>query len=286
MSKTGAGSEKALGQMVQKARKKAGLTQQDLCHKAGLSYSTLAKIERGAIKAPSIFTIQNIAGVLGTSMDALVGLKTSGAGLEPKKRAKTGVTFVYFDINGCLVRFFHRAFVRLAEDSGKSSDIVESAFWNYNDAACRGEMSLADFNKNMAKKLGLPKVDWQKYYLEAVEPIKDMQELLVWVANNYDTGILSNIMPGLVDALVNKGFIPSVNYKAIVDSSAVKAIKPEAKIYEIAQKKAARPAEEILLVDDSRPNLMAAGKRGWHTLWFDDYKTDESIKRIRKALEF
>jgi len=44
--------EKALGQRLQKARQNAGLTQQELCQKAGLSYSTLAKIERGAIKAP------------------------------------------------------------------------------------------------------------------------------------------------------------------------------------------------------------------------------------------
>jgi transcriptional regulator with XRE-family HTH domain len=52
------GSEKALGKRLQEARQKAGLTQQQMCHKAGLSYSTLAKIERGAIKAPSIFTVR------------------------------------------------------------------------------------------------------------------------------------------------------------------------------------------------------------------------------------
>src|SRR5690554_1245969 len=53
--------EKGLGKRLQLARQSAGLTQQALCHKAELSYSTLTKIERGAIKAPSIFTIQNIA---------------------------------------------------------------------------------------------------------------------------------------------------------------------------------------------------------------------------------
>ena len=57
-------NEKGLGLRLQKARKAAGLTQQELCQKSGLSYSTLAKIERGAIKSPSIFTIHQIAMVL------------------------------------------------------------------------------------------------------------------------------------------------------------------------------------------------------------------------------
>ena len=47
--------EVGLGRRLQEARKKANFTQQELCQKAGLSYSTLAKIERGAIKSPSIF---------------------------------------------------------------------------------------------------------------------------------------------------------------------------------------------------------------------------------------
>ena len=64
--------EKGLGQKLQEARQKAGLTQQQLCHQANLSFSTLTKIERGAIKSPSIFTVQSIAGALGVGLDELV----------------------------------------------------------------------------------------------------------------------------------------------------------------------------------------------------------------------
>src|SRR6187431_2630176 len=107
--------EKGLGKRLQAARQAAGMTQQSLCQKANLSYSTLTKIERGAIKAPSIFTIQNIAGALGVGLDELLGASTlSRARLSSKKRSRSGITFVYFDINGCLVRFFHQAFTRLS----------------------------------------------------------------------------------------------------------------------------------------------------------------------------
>src|SRR4051812_35007349 len=126
--------EKGLGKHLQEARQKAGLTQQQLCHKANLSFSTLAKIERGAIKSPSIFTIQSIAQALGLGLDELLGATVSPA-LTGRHlaRTKSGASFIYFDVNGCLVRFYHQAFARLAEATGMPADIVETTFWHYND---------------------------------------------------------------------------------------------------------------------------------------------------------
>jgi len=273
--------EKGLGKRLQTARLRAGMTQQMLCQKADLSYSTLTKIERGAIKSPSIFTIQNIATALGVSLDELLGGK---APARAKHRSASGVSFVYFDINGCLVRFFHRAFTELSLLSGAPADIVETAFWHYNDRVCRGDMTMDEFNVALAKELGIDHVDWIDYYMEAIEPIPVMHEIAAWAADHYRIGLLTNIMPGFIEVMRKKGLIPDLHYDVIVDSSEVGAIKPEAKIFEIATKKAGVPAAEILLVDDSRSNLMAAEKQGWHVLWFDDYRPDESADKVREAL--
>lgn len=281
--------EVGLGKRLQEARKQAGLTQQELCQKAGLSYSTLAKIERGAIKAPSIFTIQSIAGALGTDLNELMGVLAPQVQIQPetpKKRSKSGIRFAYFDINGCMVRFFHRAFTELAADTGTSADMVETAFWHYNDAVCRGEMPLEEFNRVMSQRLGTTEqLDWQKYYLEAVDPIGEMRELAAWAAENYHVGLLSNIMPGFINSMMERDILPRLPYSAIIDSSEVHAIKPEAQIFQIAQEKAGVEPHEILLVDDSRTNLMAAERMGWHVLWFDDYRPEESVAKIRTALE-
>ncbi len=278
--------EVGLGKQLQAARKKAGLTQQDLCHKAGLSYSTLAKIERGAIKAPSIFTIQSIAVALGLTLNELMGNLAPALPVTAKKyRSKSGIRFVYFDINGCLVRFFHRAFTELATDTGAPADVIETTFWSYNDAVCRGEMSMMDFNKAMAKQLRIDELDWQKYYLAAVDPIKEMHELVRWASEYYDVGLLSNIMPGFIDAMLADGLLPKIPYAAIIDSSKTGAIKPEPQIYEAAQHYTNCAPDEVLLVDDSRANVMAAGKFGWHVIWFDDYRPEESVARVRESLE-
>ena len=277
--------EVGLGKSLQRARQAAGITQQELCQRASLSYSTLAKIERGAIKSPSVFTIQRIAQALGMDLNQLIGAPSAKPSPNNKQRSKTGVRFVYFDINGCLLRFFHKGFTKLASHTGVGPEAIEAAFWHYNDVVCRGELTMDEFNKRFSEKINVPKIDWMEYYLEAVEPISEMQELVMWASNNYYVGLLSNIMPGFIDELKKRQLIPNISYNAIVDSSQVGAVKPEAKIYEVAQAKTGVSPNEILLVDDSRANLMAAEKMGWHVLWFDDYEPHESVPRIKDALE-
>lgn len=283
MSESGVASDElALASKIQNARKAAGLTQQQLCDRAGLAYSTLAKIERGAIKSPSIFTIQTIASVCGIGLDELVGVASGASG---KKRSASGISFVYFDVNGCLVHFFQKAFAKIAEDTGQPHERVESAYWHYNDEVCRGDISVAEFNASFAAKLGLAELDWVSYYLDALEPVEAAHELVTSVAKDFRVGLLTNIMPGLLDELRHRRLVPDIDYDVIIDSSEVKAIKPEAKIYEIAGEKAGVPASEILFVDDSRVNLTAAERLGWRVMWFDDYHAKESAARVKQALE-
>ncbi len=284
-------TEKALGEAIQTARQAAGLTQQDLCHKAGLSYSTLAKIERGAIKTPSVFTVFKVAEVLKSSMDDLMGAVVdsgfSTTNKINKKISKSGVSFLYLDINGCLVQFFHAAFTKIAQDTGASSDQIETAFWHYNDAVCRGDIAIEDFNERFAKQIKVESIDWNKYYLDAVKPIEQMHELVKWASKYYKIGLLSNIMPGQIEAMIENGILPDVDYDTIIDSSKVQAIKPESAIYEIAQSKAGVTSpDQILFVDDSRTNLMAAERQGWKVMWFDDFQPQESAHKIKNSLEF
>lgn len=277
--------EKGLGKRLQRARQAAGLTQQQLCHQANLSFSTLTKIERGAIKAPSIFTIQAIAGALNLSLEELVGVDSPARPHRKLQRTRSGASFIYFDMNGCLVHSYQAAFVKLAADTGAAPDSAESVYWKYNDEVCRGTASLNDFNAELAAKLGLKSVDWQQYYLDAIERIEEMYEIVTWAAQHYKVGLLTNTMPGFVSAIRRAGQIPDIAYDAIVDSSEVGALKPELKIYEIAVEQAAVEPKDILLIDDSRPNLMAAAKLGWNVLWFDDSRLESSVASVRQALE-
>jgi HAD superfamily hydrolase (TIGR01509 family) len=277
-------NEKRLGAVVQRARQAAGMTQQTLCQKSGISYSTLAKIERGAIKAPSIFTIQTIATTLGITLDQLMESVPPQYPASAKQISRNGVRFVFFDMNGCLIRFYNRAFTALAQEAGVTTDVVESIFWRYNDDVCRGAVSIDELNTALAERLNMM-VDWRRYYLEAVEATPGVRELVHWVAENYKVGILTNTMPNIVQPLIDQRVLPDVKYDAIIDSSEVGAIKPEAHIFEVAMERTGVSANEILLIDDDRPNLVAAGKLGWHTMSFDALHPEDAIVGISTALQ-
>lgn len=282
--------EQRLGDAIQKARQAKNMTQQQLCKKADLSYSTLTKIERGAIKSPSIFTVASLCRILNISLDELLGTVVQGYSApdtsEQRKTSKTGVKFLYMDLNGCLVHFYQHAFLEISQDYGLSSGQVESAFWHYNDAANRGKMTLQEFNEAFAKRLGIDTIEWQDYYLRAAEPIKEAQDVLRWAAEHYKVGLLTNVTESLVEGLLAKGTLPDLEYDAIIDSSKVGHIKPELEIYQIAIEQSGVSASEILFVDDARANLSAAESLGMQVLWFDDFSAEASAQKIREYLEY
>lgn len=227
-----------------------------------------------------------IADVLGVGIDELMGERERAPEKPQKKTSKTGISFVFFDINGCLVGFYNRAFAKIAADHDLPLDLVETTCWHYNDAACRGDITIEEYNQALAESFGLETFDWADYYLAAVDPIPEARELVTWADEHYRIGLLSNIMPGLINEMISRDIIPRLNYEVIIDSSVVHAIKPEPEIFEIATKKAGVSEEQILLIDDSRANLMAAQKAGWRVSWFDDFRPLESSDRVRQALEF
>jgi HAD superfamily hydrolase (TIGR01509 family) len=282
--------EKALGRRLQLARKRAGLTQQELCQKAGLSYSTLAKIERGAIRSPSVFTVAHIAVATGSRLEDLLEMAAGpvmGAAPEPaKKRSKTGIRFVYLDVNDTLVRFFYRAFGEISKLCGHPTDYVETVFWRHHDPVAAGQSSLEEFNAAFARDLGLESLDWRQFYMASVEPMPGMHEFVDWAAANYEIGLFSNNMPGFTDEMIREGKLPQVKYDSIIDSSKVGALKPEPKIFEAAKQLTNMEPKEILLIDNDRPNLIAADKAGWQVVWFDDLDPEGSITRAREALAF
>jgi len=58
---------------IKKLRKKHNLSQEQLAQKAGITYSTLIKIESGFNKNPTLETLTKIADIFKIKIDELVG---------------------------------------------------------------------------------------------------------------------------------------------------------------------------------------------------------------------
>jgi transcriptional regulator with XRE-family HTH domain len=64
-----------IGDKIQKTRNDKGITQEALAQLAGVPYTTLAKIESGQVKNPTINTLIKIAAALKITLDDLINLK-------------------------------------------------------------------------------------------------------------------------------------------------------------------------------------------------------------------
>ena len=64
-----------LAKNIKKLRKQHKLSQEQLAQKAGITYSTLIKLESGANKNPTIETAQRLASAFKVGLDDLIGEK-------------------------------------------------------------------------------------------------------------------------------------------------------------------------------------------------------------------
>ena len=64
--------EKTVGEKIKAWRKKKDITQDALAKKAGIPYTTLAKIESDVIRNPSLQTITKIVDGFGITIDDLI----------------------------------------------------------------------------------------------------------------------------------------------------------------------------------------------------------------------
>ena len=61
-----------LAENIKRLRKEQSLSQDQLARKAGITYTTLAKIESGVNQNPTMKTLQGIAKALDVTLDELV----------------------------------------------------------------------------------------------------------------------------------------------------------------------------------------------------------------------
>lgn len=69
---TDSSADKSIGSMIQRHRHEQGLTQESLARKADVPYTTLTKVESGAIRNPSMQFVQKVSRALQISIDTLL----------------------------------------------------------------------------------------------------------------------------------------------------------------------------------------------------------------------
>lgn len=175
---------------------------------------------------------------------------------------------------------------RVAEKYNVPHEVIRDIFDKNWRAACKGLLSNEEYMAMFARALNMkaPLPDVSDFWTDHHVPILQTHALVHELTLSYRVGILTNAEKGAMKHALQKGLLPSVSWASKIDSSEHGTIKPEDRIYEIAEKASGVKPSEIFFVDDVPAHITAAQKRGWHGMVFDTNDVEKSIKKLKEAL--
>lgn len=180
----------------------------------------------------------------------------------------------------------------MKNDLGATGDLAkkfETIFRQYNDQLTSGLIDADSLLKIIAKQLNLnlsSKISLLNYFVDHFEKNTPIWPIISNLKETKKIGLLTDMYPGMLDAILAKQLIPStILWDAIIDSSILGIKKPISKIYQIAQKEAGVPAAEILFIDNIQLNLDAANDLGWQTYFYDSSNYAKSTRKLAHFLK-
>lgn len=216
------------------------------------------------------------------NLDLFIGVR-----VPARQQNMSKIQFVYFDL-GKVVFNFSGGLEEISQKTCHSFEEVEKIFLKYDDATCRGELTPQDlWNKykvELATNINIPDFAyfWVNHFTRINETIKLLQAL---ERAEIPKGILSNIYLGVFELITQKSIIPELTWNAKVLSSEVGCIKPEERIYQVAQQQCGVDPQNILFIDDKSDFLNPAINLGWQTHQFNYQNPAESVSKIKELLE-
>ncbi|MEK7577425.1 MAG: HAD hydrolase-like protein [Patescibacteria group bacterium] len=196
------------------------------------------------------------------------------------------IKFIYFDVGSVIVDNDYSK-MSIARQHNISYEKVLKVFEENWKAGCRGTLSNRKYHEIVKRELGISHSsgDVTDLRVEYQKPIEETHTFIHEIKSQYRLGILSNAEKTALEKQIKKGHIPNINWEVIVESAQYGVIKPDPKIYEIAESFVPdlKP-HELFFIDDHIEMVEAAKKRGWSGEVFDPKDRKESIKRIQKSI--
>ena len=193
---------------------------------------------------------------------------------------------VFFDLGGVILRTEYQAPRQyLAEKLGMEyDDLVKVVFDSESGyKASLGTITPDEHWAAVVKRLKRPASEMEaiRHEFFAGDIIdRTLLEFLRSLRGTYKTGLISNAWGDLRDYIVREKFDDSFDHMII--SAEVGAVKPEAKIYQIALEQAGVRANEAVLVDDFAVNIEGCEKVGMQGIYFED--AESALLQLKELL--
>lgn len=193
---------------------------------------------------------------------------------------------VFFDLGGVILRTEYQApRQHLAEKLGMEyDDLVKVVFDSESGyQASMGAITPDEHWAAVVKRLKRPASEMEiiRHEFFAGDIIdRTLLEFLRSLRGTYKTGLISNAWGDLRDYIVREKFDDAFDHMII--SAEVGAVKPEAKIYQIALEQAGVQANEAVFVDDFAVNIEGCEKVGMQGIYFED--AESTLQQLKELL--
>lgn len=194
---------------------------------------------------------------------------------------------VFFDFGGVIMRTEYQSpRQKLAERFNMDYDEMDKAVFASDSArrASLGEITEDEHWASVLKRFKQPASETQSFRDQFFGGDIIDRELVGYIRSlrgSLHTGLISNAWSGLRDFLAREKLLDL--FDTVVISAEVRAVKPSARIYEIALEQSKVRADEAVFVDDFPENIAACQKVGMTGVLFDD--PEKSLDRLHRVLK-
>ena len=193
---------------------------------------------------------------------------------------------VFFDLGGVIVRTeFQTPRQLLADRLGMEYDDLNKLVFNSNtsDKASIGEISSEEHWESVIKRLKRPASELSairdEFFAGDIVD-RTLLDYLRSLRGKYKTGLISNAWGDLRDYIVREKFDDA--FDKMIISAEVGAVKPEAKIFQIALEQFGVKPNEAVFVDDFQVNIEGCEKVGMKGIHFKDPET--ALQQLKELL--
>lgn len=202
------------------------------------------------------------------------------------------IKFIYFDVGGVAIKDFSATdkWQKMKKDIGVKPECdkeFDNLFDEYESKMCMGQDSetlIPIIEKGFDIKFP-NNYSLLKDFVNRFEKNESIWLAIKEAKNKSKIGLLTNMYPGMLGLIRERGLAPSVEWDLVIDSSVEGMAKPQEEIYNLAQKRAQVDASEILFIENTQENITAAERLGWQTFFYDSKDYNLSSANLEKYLK-
>ena len=203
------------------------------------------------------------------------------------------IRFVYFDVGGVVIDDFsgNNKWEQLKNElkiDSSNSDEFEEIWKKLEEEVVIGKdvesllpILKEKFSNNIPEGYSL----LNNGFVDRFQPNKNIWSIITELKKKVPVGLLTNMYPGMFDAIKKRNILPPIEWNVILDSSIEMLKKPDARLFKLAEERAGLHGSEILFIDNTIGHIEEANKFGWNAYYYDSSNHKKSVKKLKKEIK-